>query len=203
MCYSLGFFSSTIPALRICNLLPYNVLELIPIHINMRCVAIVRQVNGSLLTLTMWTWFKFLTILTKNFRSKVVMYLLRTLVLQGLFIKFKAKHSSGIHNFKVEYLSWLQWDRHRISFPQADAHSSPIPLQFLHMIDFKCYALSTPTNSTSVNAFEVLGHLSWKLKWAFLIAFRPSFVCLSVCPSVNFSYFRLLLQNYWANFNET
>ena len=44
-----------------------------------------------------------------------------------------------------------------------------------------------------------LAHLSWKLKWAFLIAFRPS----SVCPSVNFSYFRLLLQNHWANFNQT
>ena len=52
----------------------------------------------------------------------------------------------------------------------------------------------------------ILAHLSWKLKWAFLIAFRPSSVCLSVClsvrPSVNFSYFRLLLQNHWANFNK-
>ena len=49
-------------------------------------------------------------------------------------------------------------------------------------------------------------HLSWKLK-VFLITFRPSSVCLSVrlpvhlsirlsvCPSVNFSYFRLLLKN--------
>ena len=30
-----------------------------------------------------------------------------------------------------------------------------------------------------------------------------SVVCLSVRPSVNFSYFRLLLQNHWANFNQT
>ena len=31
-----------------------------------------------------------------------------------------------------------------------------------------------------------------------------SVVCLSVCLSVcNFSYFRLLLQNHWANFNQT
>ena len=46
-------------------------------------------------------------------------------------------------------------------------------------------------------------HLSWKLKWVFLIAFLPSSVCLSVRPSVNFSYFWLLLQNHWANFNQT
>jgi hypothetical protein len=26
-----------------------------------------------------------------------------------------------------------------------------------------------------------LAHLSWKLKWAILIAFCPSSVCLSVC----------------------
>ena len=28
-------------------------------------------------------------------------------------------------------------------------------------------------------------------------------VCLSVCLSVNFSHFHLLLQNHWANFNQT
>ena len=53
-----------------------------------------------------------------------------------------------------------------------------------------------------------LAHLSWKLKWAFLITLRPSSVCPSVCPSVrlsvcNFSHFHLLLQNHWANFNQT
>ena len=31
----------------------------------------------------------------------------------------------------------------------------------------------------------------------------PPSVCPSVCLSVNFSYFRLLLQNHWANFNQT
>jgi hypothetical protein len=49
-----------------------------------------------------------------------------------------------------------------------------------------------------------LAHLSWKLKWAILIARCP----LSVCPSVRLSvckllHFRLLLQNHWANFNQT
>jgi hypothetical protein len=37
-----------------------------------------------------------------------------------------------------------------------------------------------------------LTHLSWKLKWAFLIALRPSVcisVCLFLCPSVNFYIF--------------
>ena len=44
-----------------------------------------------------------------------------------------------------------------------------------------------------------LAHLSWKLKWAFLSTCCPS----SVCLSVNFSYFWLLLQNHWANFSQT
>ena len=35
-----------------------------------------------------------------------------------------------------------------------------------------------------------------------LSSVRPS-VCLSVCLSVNFSHFHLLLQNHWANFNQT
>ena len=48
---------------------------------------------------------------------------------------------------------------------------------------------------------QFLAHLSWKLKWAFLITCRPSSVCLSVCLSVNFSQFHLLLQNHWAIFN--
>ena len=49
-----------------------------------------------------------------------------------------------------------------------------------------------------------LAHLSWKLKCAFLIACCLSSVCLSsVCPFVNFSHFQLLLQNHWANLNQT
>jgi hypothetical protein len=45
-----------------------------------------------------------------------------------------------------------------------------------------------------------LAYLSWKLKWAFLIAF----CLLSVCPSVcKLLHFQLLLQNHWANFNQT
>ena len=34
--------------------------------------------------------------------------------------------------------------------------------------------------------FKLLAHLSWKLKWAFLITCRPS-VCLSVCKLFTFS----------------
>jgi hypothetical protein len=49
-----------------------------------------------------------------------------------------------------------------------------------------------------------LAHLSWKLKWAILIAFCPSSVRPSVCLSVcKLLHFRLLLQNQWANFNQT
>ena len=36
----------------------------------------------------------------------------------------------------------------------------------------------------SINTVVLLAHLSWKLKWAFLITFCPSSVRLSVCPSV-------------------
>ena len=50
---------------------------------------------------------------------------------------------------------------------------------------------------------ELKAHLSWKLKSAFLIACRPSSVYLSIRRSVTFSYFQLLLQNHWANFNQT
>jgi hypothetical protein len=47
--------------------------------------------------------------------------------------------------------------------------------------------------------FVFLAHLSWKLKWAFLIA-----RCPSVCPSANFNlHFGLLLQNHWTNFDQT
>ena len=42
-------------------------------------------------------------------------------------------------------------------------------------------------------------HLNWKLKWAFLIKCGP----VSVCPSVNFPQFHLLLQKHSANFNQT
>jgi hypothetical protein len=41
-----------------------------------------------------------------------------------------------------------------------------------------------------------LAHLSWKLKWAILIACCPSSVRKLL-------HFRLLLQNHWANFNQT
>jgi hypothetical protein len=49
-----------------------------------------------------------------------------------------------------------------------------------------------------------LAHLSWKLKWAFLITGCPSSVYLSIRLSVcKLLHFRLLLQNHWTNFNQT
>jgi hypothetical protein len=53
--------------------------------------------------------------------------------------------------------------------------------------------------STSLINSSLLAHLSWKLKWANLIARHPS-VHPSVCKLL---HFRLLLQNHWANFNLT
>ena len=50
-----------------------------------------------------------------------------------------------------------------------------------------------------------LAHRSQRLKWAIVIAHRPSSVRpSSVCPSVRkLSHFRLLLWNRWTEFNET
>jgi hypothetical protein len=54
------------------------------------------------------------------------------------------------------------------------------------------YVLKVTTSISSAQYF-FLAHLSWKLKWAILIAFCPSSVCLavclSVCLSVNFYIF--------------
>ena len=51
-------------------------------------------------------------------------------------------------------------------------------------------------------------HLSRRLKWAFLIKICPLSVVvvdvvIGVGVVVNFSHFHLLLQNHWANFNQT
>ena len=62
------------------------------------------------------------------------------------------------------------------------------------------FALSVLTIMCLVGS--ILAKLSWKLKWAFLFARRPS-VRLSVLLSVNFSHFYLLLQNHWTNYNQT
>ena len=51
----------------------------------------------------------------------------------------------------------------------------------------------------------LLAHLSWKLNLSFsdhLSCVVCVFVCLSVRPSVKFSRFQLI-QNHWANFNQT
>ena len=53
-----------------------------------------------------------------------------------------------------------------------------------------------------------LAHLSQRLKWAFLIKICPLSVVVVVVVvvvgvAVNFSHFHLLLQNHWANFNQT
>ena len=51
--------------------------------------------------------------------------------------------------------------------------------------------------------FWFLTHLSWKLKWVFLIFSCPSPVSPSDCLSGNFSHFHLLLQNHSTNLNQT
>ena len=74
-------------------------------------------------------------------------------------------------------------------------------------VDFICFASEKTLIYMDMTLFFVsfsfLAHLSWKLKWAFLITCRLSSVFLSVRLSVNFSHFHLLLQNHWANYNQT
>jgi hypothetical protein len=48
----------------------------------------------------------------------------------------------------------------------------------------------------NLHIIQFLAHLSWKLKWAFLIGCCPASVC-------KLSHFRLLLQNHQTNFNQT
>ena len=48
-----------------------------------------------------------------------------------------------------------------------------------------------------------LAHLSRRLNWAFLIIICRLSVVVVVVVVVNFSSFLLLLQNQWANFNQT
>ena len=73
---------------------------------------------------------------------------------------------------------------------------------FIYFIFSQNY-IQTSVDMHWKNMSRFLAHLRWKLNWAFLITRRPSSVYLSVCLSVNFSHFHLLLQNHWANFNQT
>ena len=50
---------------------------------------------------------------------------------------------------------------------------------------------------------KFLDHLSRRLKWDFLIKICPLSVVVVVVVVVNFSHFHFLLQNHWANFNQT
>ena len=59
----------------------------------------------------------------------------------------------------------------------------------------QCLIFSSPELKAQVSFSD---HLSSGV----CLSVRPS-VRLSVCLSVNFSHFHLLLQNYWANFNQT
>ena len=58
------------------------------------------------------------------------------------------------------------------------------------------------TISYIYNLIEFLAHLSRRLMWAFLMKICLLSVVVVVVVVVNFSHFDLL-QNYWANFNQT
>ena len=64
-------------------------------------------------------------------------------------------------------------------------------------------ALSAEKAGSMEVIFLFLAHLNRRLKWAFLIKICPLFVVVVVVVVVNFSHFHLLLQNHWANFNQT
>ena len=91
------------------------------------------------------------------------------------------------------------------------SHGSSYPSSFLeskaYVYRFHFSSLFTLRCPLRLMGLLFFAHLSRKLKWAFLITCGPWSVRPSVCPSVrlsvDFSHFHLLLQNHWANFNQT
>ena len=108
---------------------------------------------------------------------------------------------------KTSKICWLSYERHRVALFRILFLNWKKKLTNFAKIKNTLERKAYKNANESFVIFQFLAHLSWKLKWAFLIAFRPSSVCLSVClsvcPSVNFSYFRLLLKNHCTNFNQT
>jgi hypothetical protein len=82
---------------------------------------------------------------------------------------------------------WVGHNNHPFVWSQTEITLN-VPVRISELIYIKVY-------------FSLfLAHLSWKLKWAFLIDRCPASGCPFVCKLL---HFRLLLQNYWANFNQT
>lgn len=67
-----------------------------------------------------------------------------------------------------------------------------------HWIEQKHIALVT---------FRILAHLCWKFKWFssdhFMSGDSLTSLCISILPYFLLVHFRRLLQNHWANFNNT
>jgi hypothetical protein len=80
------------------------------------------------------------------------------------------------------------------------SHRARVKLHLCQVLSYNCSKWWR--NQGKASFFSA--HLSWKRKWAFLIAFCPSSVCPSVWRlSVSLFHFQLLLQNRWANFNQS
>jgi hypothetical protein len=95
---------------------------------------------------------------------------------------------------KNSRLLWMMWDICKVSDGTREVGINVLGIFYTLLWVRLCISCN------NVALYPFLAHLSWKLKWAILIACCPSSICLSVRKLL---HFRLLLQNHWANFNQT
>ena len=84
----------------------------------------------------------------------------------------------------------------------ANSENDPYPSHPKGCLDEGSKLNHTCHTASSILVHAFLAHLSWKLKWAFLIACRSSSVCPSVRPSVCLSV-RLLTFHIFNFFSRT
>ena len=97
------------------------------------------------------------------------------------------------------YNKWIYYKMYRKPICPTSMLITTKIMEFNHSL-IKSYGVNKlKLGFVSFLVIWFLAHLSWKLKWAFLIVCRSS----SVRLSLNFSHFHLLLKNHWANFKLT
>ena len=93
------------------------------------------------------------------------------------------------HSFRDFYCLYLMLVQHNVlNFFKYDFTDSMLICTFENTCDINSCLVSYQVHCmNNLYLASFLAHLSWKLKWAFLIVFRPSSVCPSVCELFLFS----------------
>jgi hypothetical protein len=91
------------------------------------------------------------------------------------------------------------------SFTASGQHLAEVPVAtfwlFCMMPTFIMICTSQYSNKNFVSLFFLV-HLDQRSRWTIAITWRPSSVVCRL-SSVNFSHFKLLLRNHWADWNQT